>query len=64
MFNTTRQRAEETFTHVSGVQSAGKLNNVAGASGLCRLLLGDGFGTIKVVLNGNDGKGCSENCRV
>lgn len=29
-----------------------------------RLLLGDGFGTVIVFLNGNDGNGCSENCDV
>lgn len=46
---------------ISGVQSVGKLNNVAGTSGLCGLLLGDGFRTIIVLLNGNDGKGCVEN---
>lgn len=52
------------FTHVSLVQGAGKLNNVAGASGLRGLLLGDGFGTVKVLLNGDDGKGCRENREV
>jgi len=49
---------------VSLVQGAGKLNNVAGASGLRGLLLGDGFGTVKVLLNGDDGKGCRENREV
>lgn len=49
---------------VSGVQSAGEQKSIASASGLSGLLLGDGFGTIIVFLNSNDGNGCSEDCDV
>lgn len=57
-------RAWETFTHVGRVDSAGKLNGVASASGLRGLLLGDGLGAVVVVLHGNYSKGCRENGQV